>query len=62
MCLPDYIYGLILIDSLGDNAAQAAARSADDVARRTSRVTYRPRRKIFPTDHADADNVVPAGA
>ncbi len=61
MCLPDYIYGLILIDSLRDASAQDAAGSADNAARRKPRTIFRPRPKIFPTA-LDADNVIPAGA
>jgi hypothetical protein len=62
MCLPDYIYGLILIDSLWDVAMQDVIVSADNAVRRKPRTIYRPRSKIFPTALADADNVVPAGA
>ncbi len=61
MCLPDYIYGLILIDSLRDVAAQDAAGSIDNAARPKPRMIFRPRPEIFSTA-LDADNVVPAGA
>jgi hypothetical protein len=62
MCLPDYIYGLILIDSLRDATAPGAADPADNAVRRKPRTIYRPRSKICPIALADADNVVPAGA
>jgi hypothetical protein len=62
MCMPDYIYGLILIDSLGNEAAPSAARLPDHIARRKSRSIWPPREKKFPTGPADADNVAAAGA
>lgn len=62
MCLPDYIYGLILIDSLRDVAMQDVIVCADNVARRKPSTIYRPWSKMFPTALTDADDVVPAGA
>jgi hypothetical protein len=62
MCLPEYIYGLILIDSLRDAAVHDAAGLIGNASRRKPRVIYRPRPKLFPTALTDADNVVPAGA
>jgi hypothetical protein len=62
MCLPDYVDGLILIESLGDEAAQGTARSPDNSAYRKLRTIYRRQEKIFPTGLIGADNLVPAGA
>ena len=62
MCLPDYVYGLILIESLGDEAALGTAGSANNAARRKLRTIHRPQEKRFPTELIDTDNVVAAGA
>ena len=62
MCLPDYIYGLILIESLGHEGEQNALRSPDHAISRNSRTIWRRREKKFPTGLTDADNVVAAGA
>jgi hypothetical protein len=62
MCLPDYVYGLILIESLGDEAALGTIHCTDSSGGRKPRTIYRPPVKILPTDYAEADNVVPAGA
>ena len=62
MCLPDYIYGLILMESLGDEAAQGTAGSANNAAHRKLRTIYRPQEKRFPIELIDTDNVVAAGA
>ena len=61
MCLPDYVYGLILIESLGE-AALGTIRRMDSSRGQKPRTIYRPPVKIFPTDYAEADNVVAAGA
>jgi hypothetical protein len=60
--MPDYIYGLILIESLGHEAAQNAFRSPDPAVSRQSRTIRRPREKNFPTCPGDADNIAAAGA
>jgi hypothetical protein len=62
MCSPDYIYGLLLIESLGDEAAQDKARSADNPVRRKLRTIYRPWQKRYPAELIDTDTVVAAGA
>jgi hypothetical protein len=62
MCVPDYIYGLILIESLGHEAEKNAFRSPDHAISRKSRTIRPPREKNFPTYPGDADNVVAAGA
>jgi hypothetical protein len=62
MCMPDYIYGLILIESLGHEAAQHALRSPDPAISWKSRTIRPPREKNFPTYPGDADNVAAAGA
>ena len=62
MCLPDYVYGLILIESLRNEVAQDRAGSADHSVRRKLRTIYRSQPKRIPTDLIDADNVVAAGA
>jgi hypothetical protein len=62
MCLPDYVYGLILIESLGDEAALGTIHCTDSSGGRKPRTIYRQPVKILPTDYAEADNVVPAGA
>jgi hypothetical protein len=60
--MPDYIYGLILIESLGHEVAQTALRSPDHAISRKSRTIWPPREKNSPTYPGDADNVVAAGA
>ena len=62
MCLPDYVYGLILIESLGDEAALGMIHRTDSSRGQKPRTIYRPPVKIFPTDYAEADNVVAGGA
>jgi hypothetical protein len=62
MCLPEYIYGLILIESLRDAVVPDETGSVGNASRRKPRAIYRPRPKLFPTALTDADNVVPAGA
>jgi hypothetical protein len=61
MCLPDYVYGLILIESLGE-AALGTIRRTDSSRGRKPGTIYRPPVKIFPTAYAKADDVVAAGA
>jgi hypothetical protein len=60
--MPDYIYGLILIESLGHQAEPKALGSPGYAARRKSRAIWRPAEKKLPTYPGDADNVVAAGA
>jgi len=62
MCLPDYVYGLILIESLGDEAALGMIHRTDSSRGQKPRTIYRPPVKIFPTAYAEADNVVAGGA
>jgi hypothetical protein len=45
--MPDYIYGLILIESLGHEAEQNALRSPDHAISRKSRTIWPPREKNF---------------
>jgi hypothetical protein len=61
MCFPDYVYGLLLIESLGDEAAQDMARSTDNPVRRKFRKFQRQWEKRFPAKLIDTDTVVVAG-
>jgi hypothetical protein len=60
--MPDYVYGLILIESLGHEAKPNALRSHEYAARRKSIAFWRPAEKKLPTCPGDADNVAAAGA
>jgi hypothetical protein len=62
MCLPEYVYGLILIESLGGEIRPSVADSVDNTSRRKLKATYRPPRKILAANFGDAENTVPAGA
>ncbi|MDB5603331.1 MAG: hypothetical protein JWP25_231 [Bradyrhizobium sp.] len=59
MCSPDYIYGLLLIESLEDEAAQDKARSADNPVRRKLRTIYRPWQKRYPAELIDILSLPP---
>jgi len=47
MCLPDYVYGLILIESLGDEAALGMIHRTDSSRGQKPRTIYRPPVKLF---------------
>jgi hypothetical protein len=40
MCLPEYVYGLILIEGLGDEARPSLTNSADNASGRKSKAIY----------------------
>jgi hypothetical protein len=63
MCMPEYLYGLILIDSLEGNSTRGAGRPANGFLRRESEAIHAPRGQekstAIPTG---AGNLAPAGA
>jgi hypothetical protein len=63
MCMPEYLYGLILIDSLEGKSARGATRPANGFFQRESEAILAPRREekstAIPTG---AGNLAPAGA
>ena len=61
MCMPEYLYGLILIGSLEGEAARGAARSIDSSRERETSLSPR-REKKSRTMPSDAGSLVPAGA
>jgi hypothetical protein len=63
MYMPEYLYDLILIDSLEGETARGAARSPDSSFQRGRGVIPSPRReKKSRTIFSDAGSLVPAGA
>jgi hypothetical protein len=63
MCMPEYLYGLILIDSLEGKSARGAAHPANGFLQREGEAILAPRREekstAIPTG---AGNIAPAGA
>ena len=63
MCVPEYLYGLILIDSLEGRSTRGAVPSANGFLQREGEAIRAPRRQeqstAIPTG---AGNLAPAGA
>jgi hypothetical protein len=63
MCMPEYLYGLILIDSLEGNSTRGVAPPANGFLQREGEAIRAPRRQekstAIPTG---AGNLAPAGA
>jgi hypothetical protein len=63
MCMPEYLYGLILIDSLEGQSARGAAPAVNGSFQGEGETIRAPRREgKFKTTRSGAGNLAPAGA